>query len=83
MTKIVSATEFKAKCLALIAQMEKDGEPVTITRRGKPVATLTREEEATPRALKPVFGMLKSDRYRDDWDPSEPAVPLEEWEALR
>ena len=41
MTKqIVSATEFKAKCLSFLDEMEKHGETLLITRRGKPVATL-------------------------------------------
>jgi prevent-host-death family protein len=37
----ISVTEFKARCLDLIRQVEKNGEPVTIRRRGKVVARLT------------------------------------------
>ncbi len=36
----ISATDFKAQCLALLDQMENNGEPITITRRGYPVAVL-------------------------------------------
>lgn len=36
----MSATEFKAKCLAILDEIEQHGDPVTITRRGKPVAVL-------------------------------------------
>lgn len=32
--KLVAASRFKAECLRLIQQMQKDGEPVTVTRRG-------------------------------------------------
>jgi prevent-host-death family protein len=39
-TKVVSATEFKAKCLALLHEIEQRGGPITITRRGRPVAVL-------------------------------------------
>jgi prevent-host-death family protein len=39
-TRLVSATEFKAKCLALLDEMEQGGEAITITRRGRPVAVL-------------------------------------------
>ena len=39
-TRIVSATDFKAKCLALLHDIEKRAEPITITRRGVPVAVL-------------------------------------------
>jgi antitoxin (DNA-binding transcriptional repressor) of toxin-antitoxin stability system len=38
----VSAKEFKAKCLALLDAIEETGRPITITRRGKPVAMLER-----------------------------------------
>ena len=38
--RVVSATEFKAKCLSLLADVEQRGEPITITRRGVPVALL-------------------------------------------
>ena len=40
MTKIVGAAEFKAKCLKLIDEMAADGVPVTITKRGRPLATV-------------------------------------------
>ena len=36
----VNATEFKAKCLAYLKEIEQHGEPITITRRGRPVAVL-------------------------------------------
>jgi prevent-host-death family protein len=39
-TRVVSATEFKAKCLALLDEIQQRGEPITITRRGLPVAIL-------------------------------------------
>jgi antitoxin (DNA-binding transcriptional repressor) of toxin-antitoxin stability system len=39
-TQLVTATEFKAKCLALLDEMELRGETITITRWGKPVAIL-------------------------------------------
>jgi prevent-host-death family protein len=38
---IVSVTEFKAKCLALVDQMDKEGGSVTVTKRGRPVAVLS------------------------------------------
>ena len=39
--RIVSATEFKAKCLAYIDEIEQRGGLITITRRGGPVAVLS------------------------------------------
>jgi prevent-host-death family protein len=38
--RVVSASEFKAKCLACLSAIEQFGEPITITRRGRPVAVL-------------------------------------------
>ena len=56
-TKTVSATDFKAKCLRLINDMREDGESVTITNRGRAVAILspaprTREQPSLPGALR-------------------------------
>lgn len=38
--RVVSATEFKAKCLASLDEIEERGRPIAITRRGRPVAVL-------------------------------------------
>jgi prevent-host-death family protein len=38
--RVLSASEFKAKCLACLGEIEKHGEPITITKRGRPVAVL-------------------------------------------
>jgi len=57
MGKMVSATEFKAKSLALIDEIERSGEPLTITRRGKPSLTLKAERTEKPKPL--VLGALK------------------------
>jgi prevent-host-death family protein len=38
--QIVSATEFKAKCLALLNQISEEGGTVTVTKRGRPMATV-------------------------------------------
>jgi prevent-host-death family protein len=38
--RVLSVTEFKAKCLACLAAVEETGERITITKRGKPVAVV-------------------------------------------
>ena len=38
--RVLSASEFKAKCLACLSEIEQSGESITITRRGRPVAVL-------------------------------------------
>jgi prevent-host-death family protein len=38
--RVVSATEFKAKCLALLDEVDEHGGWITVTKRGRPVATV-------------------------------------------
>jgi prevent-host-death family protein len=38
--QVVSATEFKAKCLSLLDEVEQGNGRITVTRRGRPVAVL-------------------------------------------
>lgn len=50
--RVLSATEFKAKCLSCLNDIESSGESITITRRGRPVAVLgppKREPFKSPR----------------------------------
>ena len=42
----VKASEFKAKCLALMDEVARTGEPLLITKQGKPVAELRPLAEA-------------------------------------
>ncbi len=39
-TRVVSATEFKAKCLALLDEVEQNAGTITVTKRGRPVAVV-------------------------------------------
>jgi prevent-host-death family protein len=38
--RTVNVTEFKAKCLALLNDVAEHGSTMTITKRGKPLATI-------------------------------------------
>ena len=38
--RVLSASEFKAKCLACLGEIEQFGEAITITRRGRAVAVI-------------------------------------------
>ncbi|KTT70762.1 type II toxin-antitoxin system Phd/YefM family antitoxin [Sphingomonas endophytica] len=57
MGKMVGITEFKAKCIALLDEMERSGESLTITRRGKPSLMLSAREVRPVRD--DVIGSLK------------------------
>jgi prevent-host-death family protein len=53
--RLVSATEFKAKCLAILDEIDKEGGSITVTKRGRPVAILGPVKK---RAWKSPFGAL-------------------------
>ncbi|MDY7523497.1 MULTISPECIES: type II toxin-antitoxin system Phd/YefM family antitoxin [unclassified Sphingomonas] len=57
MTKMIGAAEFKAKCLAILDEVQASGESITITKRGKPVATVSAVAEKTAPVAR--FGMMK------------------------
>jgi len=50
MSKAIKASEFKAKCLALIDEVAKSGDPLIITKNGKPLVELVphRSRQASP-----------------------------------
>jgi prevent-host-death family protein len=54
-TRVIGATEFKAKCLALLDEIEEKGSTVTVTKRGRPVATIG---PARAQTLKSPKGIL-------------------------
>jgi prevent-host-death family protein len=75
----ISATEFKAKCLAILDQVQSTGETVVITKRGRVVARLVGETDAE---TKPWLALREG---RAQWigDPFRPAVEDDEIEALK
>lgn len=52
----ITAAEFKAHCLQLMDQVAAGGEPITITKRGKPVARLVAVEPPAERGT--LFGYM-------------------------
>ncbi|HVN05199.1 MAG TPA: type II toxin-antitoxin system prevent-host-death family antitoxin [Bryobacteraceae bacterium] len=44
--RVLSASDFKAKCLACLDDVEQLGETFTITRRGRPLAVLAPAQRA-------------------------------------
>ena len=80
MNKMVGLAEFKANCLKLIAEMQQTGEPITLTRRGKPVAELAPVAAEAPRA-ESLFGLMRgSVTFAPEYDPSESLFDSD-WEA--
>ncbi len=46
---VITATEFKSKCLALLDEVDRNGGAITVTKRGRPVAVVS----AAPRVALP------------------------------
>jgi prevent-host-death family protein len=74
----LSATEFKAKCLALIDRVHEDGEAIVITKRGKVVARLVAAGDDEQRPWMRLQGTVH-------WhgDPFAPVIDEDEIEALK
>lgn len=84
--RTMAAGEFKAKCLAVMAEVNATGEPVLITKRGKPLARIvSSEEQARKESPEAIFGCLRGFLRNPDevGDLVEPIIPLEDWDHLK
>ncbi|MBI4872548.1 MAG: type II toxin-antitoxin system Phd/YefM family antitoxin [Candidatus Riflebacteria bacterium] len=74
----LSATEFKAKCLAVLDEVARTGEGVTVTKRGHPVAQVL--------PVVPRHQGYPQDRLRGTVEVLgnilDPVLPMGAWEAL-
>ena len=73
---VITATEFKAKCLHLLDEVQRTGEDLVISKHGKPVARVVAEKAAKPWLSLRGKGSFKG-------DPFEPVVKETEIEALQ
>ena len=75
----INASDFKARCLAILDRVHATGERIVILKRGRPVAELrplAQAETGYPQSeLRGTVTILG--------DLVEPAVPPEHWESLR
>ena len=77
--KEIAISEFKAKCLAILEQVNKTKHPVLITRFGKPVAEVV---PPSPKSRRDVFGfMLGSVEILGDI--VSPTSDPKDWKVLR
>jgi len=75
----IRASEFKAKCLAILDEVERTGETVTILKRGRAVARLLPPVPAEGRYPQhALFGTV-----RVVGDIVDPVLPAEDWNAMR
>ncbi len=77
--KEVAISEFKAKCLALLEQVQKTKIPIRVTRFGRPIA------EVIPPSPAPALDWIGSmkDEIEILGDIVSPASDENEWEVLR
>lgn len=75
--RIIAASAFKARCLALLDQVSESKVPLVITKRGRPVAKVVpANEPVTRRPLKGSVTIL-TDREEElfstgeAWDPDD------------
>ena len=72
--RTISASKFKARCLALLDDVATTGRPFVVTKRGKPVARVC-PVEATPSLEGSVTWLVDED---------ELIAPLDErWDSAR
>lgn len=75
----INASDFKARCLAILDRVHETGERVVILKRGKPVAVLVRptgEDKAFPQAELAGTVELVGDVVG-------PVLPEEYWDVLK
>jgi prevent-host-death family protein len=73
--KQIAAGEFKAQCLAIMDRVSKSGEPVVITKHGKPVVKLVPAEKQADE----IFGYMAG-KVKIVGDIVGPITPPEDWE---
>jgi prevent-host-death family protein len=60
-TRTVSASQFKAQCLAMLDEVAATGEEITVTKRGRAVARVLAASE--PKSLRGSVSFNVSDEY--------------------
>lgn len=73
--KQMPAGEFKAQCLAVMDQVLQSGEPIVITKHGKPVVKLIPAEKQADE----IFGYMAG-KVKIVGDIVGPITPIEDWE---
>jgi prevent-host-death family protein len=76
--KEIAISEFKAKCLAILDQVEKTKQPIRITRRGRPIADVSPPAPTEDRAW---IGSMTESKILGDIISA--ASDEDDWEVLR
>jgi prevent-host-death family protein len=76
--KQMRASAFKARCLALMDDIQATGEPVVVTKRGTPVVKVVPVESEKS----DLFGFMAGE-FRIVGDIESPVTPLKHWEIMK
>lgn len=76
--KQMRASAFKARCLNIMDDIQATGEPVIVTKRGKPVVKVV----PIPPEEDDIFGCM-ADKAKIIGDIESPVVPLKTWKITR
>ena len=76
--EMITASDFKARCLAILDRVQQTGERIVISKRGLPVAELGPATKANQEY--PQFDLKNSVTVLDDI--VGPAVAEHHWESL-
>ena len=79
-TDSIPISQFKARCLAILAEVKRSGRPVLVTRFGEPVAEVV--PPPAPARPRKWLGSLEGS-VEIVGDIVSPASPVADWEALR
>jgi len=76
--KQVPAGQFKTHCLAIMDEVQATGNPVLVTKHGRPVVKLVPAKAKDDN----IFGYMAG-KAKIVGDIVSPASPIEDWDALK
>jgi prevent-host-death family protein len=76
--KQMPAGKFKARCLSVMDDVQATGEPVIVTKRGRPVAKVV----PVGSSKEDLFGFMAGE-FKIVGDIESPVTPLEDWEVMK
>ncbi len=76
--KQIPAGEFKTHCLTVMDEVQATGQPVVVTKHGKPVVKLVPAKTKDDS----IFGYMVG-KAKIVGDLVSPITPIEDWDALR
>jgi prevent-host-death family protein len=76
--KQMRASAFKARCLSVMDDVQATGEPVIVTKRGRPVVKVVPVESEK----NDLFGFMAG-KFKIVGDIEAPVVPLKNWKVMK